>query len=175
VLFNQRSIAEILQMIRVLGGMVGCQSEAVALADKLRRGLDDIHAAASCFPRRPRTFFEEWDDPLISGIRWVEELVDLAGGDPIFPELASASLARDRIVQPGEVVKRDPEVIFASWCGKRVNTSRIAQRPGWASVSAVAANRIYEVKSTYILQPGPASLTEGVRQIHEHLSRIVRS
>ena len=122
-------------------------------------------------PRRPRVFFEEWDDPLISGIRWVEELVAIAGGVPIFPELAEARLAKDRVVSAAEVATRDPEVVFASWCGKKVNTDRIRARPGWDRVSAVRGNRIYEIKSTYILQPGPASLTDGVRQIHESLVR----
>ena len=119
--FNQRSVAEILQMIQMLGGLVGCQAEAIALADRLSADLDRIRESAARFPRRLRTFFEEWDDPLISGIRWVEELVEIAGGTPIFPELADARLARDRIVDPAEVARRDPEVIFASWCGKKVN------------------------------------------------------
>ncbi len=170
VTFNQRSVAEILQMIRMLGGLVGCQARAEALAMQFERGLDDIRRAATALPRRPRVFFEEWDDPLISGIRWVEELVTIAGGDPIFPELAGARLARDRIVDPREVVRRDPEVVFASWCGKRVNVGRISQRAGWDGVAAVRNGRIYEIKSTYILQPGPASLTEGIRQLHAALA-----
>ena len=107
-------------------------------------------------------FFEEWDEPLISGIRWVEELVEIAGGAPIFPELAGAALAKDRIVDPAEVARRDPEVIFASWCGKKVQKATIRSRPGWQDVRAVREDRIYEIKSTYILQPGPASLTDGV-------------
>jgi iron complex transport system substrate-binding protein len=111
-------------------------------------------------------FFEEWDDPLISGIRWVEELVEIAGGSPIFPELAGARLARERIVDPAEVARRDPQLVFASWCGKRVNKDRIRSRAGWEQVSAVRHDRIHEIKSTYILQPGPASLTDGVRQLH---------
>src|SRR5262249_55929828 len=105
-------------------------------------------------------------DPLISGIRWVEELVEIAGGRPIFPELTHAALAKDRIVDPAEVARRDPEMIFASWCGKKMKKSTIVNRPGWDRVSAVRDDRIYEIKSTYILQPGPASLTDGVRQIH---------
>jgi iron complex transport system substrate-binding protein len=164
--FNQRSVAEILQMIRMLGGLVGCQAEAEALADRLSADLDRIRESAASFPSRPRTFFEEWDDPLISGIRWVEELVEIAGGAPIFPELARAGLARDRIVDPAEVARRDPEVVLASWCGKKVNKDRIRSRPGWDRVAAVRADRIHEIKSTYILQPGPASLTDGVQQIH---------
>lgn len=169
--FNQRSVAEILQMIRIVGGLVGCQPKAEALADRFERGLDDIRAAAAQIAPRPRVFFEEWDEPLISGIRWVEELVEIAGGTPIFPELAHAGLARDRIVDPAEVARRDPEVVLASWCGKKVNIERIRSRPGWSAVSAVANERIYEIKSTYILQPGPASLSEGVRQMHAILRR----
>jgi iron complex transport system substrate-binding protein len=170
VVFNQRSVAEILQMIAMLGGLVGCQSEAGQLVDRLAAGLDDIRDAASRFRRRPRVFFEEWDNPLISGIRWVEELVEIAGGAPTFPELSGAALAKDRIVDPAEVARRDPEVIFASWCGKRMNKSTIQSRPGWDRVSAVRGDRIYEIKSTYILQPGPASLTDGVRQLHAALA-----
>jgi iron complex transport system substrate-binding protein len=170
VTFNQRSVAEILQMIRMLGGLVGCQPDAEALADRLSAGLDAIRQAATRFPSRLRVFFEEWDDPLISGIRWVEELVEIAGGTPIFPELAGARLAKDRVVDPAEVVRRDPQVIFASWCGKRMRKATIQSRPGWDAVSAVRDDRIYEIKSTYILQPGPASLTEGVRQMHDILA-----
>jgi iron complex transport system substrate-binding protein len=166
VTFNQRTVAEILQMIRMLGGLVGCQDDAERLADRLERGLDEIRAAAAGLPRRPRVFFEEWDDPLISGIRWVEELVAIAGGTPIFPELADARLAKDRTVSPADVAARDPEVVFASWCGKKVNKDRIRARERWDRVSAVRDDRIYEIKSTYILQPGPASLTDGVRQMH---------
>ena len=170
--FNQRSVAEILQMIQMLGGLVGRQAEATALADRLSADLDWIRESAARFPRRLRTFFEEWDNPLISGIRWVEELVEIAGGTPIFPELVDARLGRERIVDPAEVARRDPEIIFASWCGKKVNHDRIRGRAGWGSVSAVRHNRIFEVKSTYILQPGPASLTEGVRQLHERFAKL---
>ena len=172
VAFNQRSVAEILQMIRMLGGLVGCQAAAEQLADALSADLDRIRESAARFPRRLRTFFEEWDEPLISGIRWVEELVEIAGGASIFPELADARLARDRIVDPSEVARRDPEVILASWCGKKMQPARIRARAGWDTVAAVAGNRIFEVKSTYILQPGPACLTDGVRQIHEIFRRI---
>lgn len=171
VTFNQRSIAEILQMIRMLGGLIGCQGKAEALADRLEAGLGAIRASAARFPRRPRVFFEEWDEPLISGIRWVEELVDVAGGEPIFPELARAGLAKDRIVDPAEAARRDPEVIFASWCGKKMKKATIVGRAGWEVVSAVREDRIYEVKSSLILQPGPASLTDGVRDLHEQLAK----
>ena len=172
VAFNQRSVAEILQMIRIVGGLVGRGSEADALAQQLEAGLDEIRKTASHFSRRPRVFFEEWDDPLISGIRWVEELVEIAGGDPIFPELRNAKLGKERIVDMSEVARRDPEVVIGSWCGKPVRTSRIAARPGWDQVSAVRHGHLYEVKSALILQPGPASLTDGIRQIHEILRRV---
>jgi iron complex transport system substrate-binding protein len=165
VTFNQRSVAEILQMIRMVGGLVGCQAEAEQLASRLAQDLESLRASSDG-ATRPKVFFEEWDDPLISGIRWVEELVEIAGGSPVFPELADARLAKDRIVDPAEVARRDPEIVIASWCGKKVNKDRIRSRPGWERVSAVTHDRIHEIKSTYILQPGPASLTEGVRQLH---------
>jgi iron complex transport system substrate-binding protein len=167
--FNQRSVGEILRMIRMLGAMVGLAAEGERLADRLERSLDEIRAAAAAFKRRPRVFFEEWDAPLISGIRWVEELVEIAGGDPIFPELRHAALAKDRIVDPDRVRDAQPDVIFASWCGKKVRPATIVERPGWRDVPAVRNGRIHEIKSTYILQPGPASLTDGVAQLHAHL------
>lgn len=169
--FNQRSITEILQAIRMIGSLVGVASKADALAAELEQRLDGIRALAAALPRRPRVFFEEWDEPLISGISWVDELVEVAGGIPIFPELRGGRLAKDRIVQPAEVARRDPEVIIASWCGKAMKKRTIVERPGWDHVSAVVRDQVYEVKSTYILQPGPASLTEGVRRLHEHIAR----
>jgi iron complex transport system substrate-binding protein len=172
VVFNQRSVAEILQMIAMLGGLIGCQQDAERLADRLTADLDRIAESASRFTRRLRVFFEEWDQPLISGIRWVEELVAIAGGTPIFPELAAAGLAKDRIVDPLEVARRDPQVIFASWCGKKVKKATIRSRPGWDATSAIRDNRIFEIKSTYVLQPGPASLTDGVRQMHAILASL---
>ena len=172
VVFNQRSVAEILQMIGMLGGLIGCQREAEQLAERLAKGLESIRESASRFPSRLRVFFEEWDEPLISGIRWVEELVAIAGGTPIFPELAAAGLARDRIVDPLEVARRDPQVIFASWCGKRVKKATIRSRPGWDATSAVRDDRIFEITSTSILQPGPASLTDGVQRMHAILASL---
>jgi len=171
-IFNQRSIAEILQMIRIVGSLVGVQEKAELLATKLESDLDRIRESAARFPSRHRVFFEEWNDPLISGIRWVEELISIAGGDPLFPELEHGKLARDRIVDPAEVVLRDPEVIVASWCGRKVKKQTIISRPGWDKVSAVQSGRIFEIKSTYILQPGPASLTEGVRHLHVILAQV---
>ena len=170
--FNQRSVAEILRMIRELAGLIGCEAKGCQLADDLERGMDDIRGAARAFARRPRVFFEEWDDPLISGIQWVEELVEIAGGEPVFPELRAKKLAKDRIVHADEVAKRNPEVILASWCGKKVRKSVISSRAGWSEVQAVQDGHIYEIPSTYILQPGPAALTEGVRQIHARLALV---
>ncbi len=139
---------------------------AEALASQLERGLDEIRMQAAALPSRPRVFFEEWDEPLISGIQWVEELVEIAGGTPIFPELRGAKMGKDRIVDPAEVIRRDPEVIIGSWCGKPVRKKAIAARPGWSEVTAIRRGAISEVKSAYILQPGPAALTEGVQQLH---------
>jgi iron complex transport system substrate-binding protein len=167
VVFNQRSVAEILQMIRMIGGLVGCADRADALASKFEADLDRVRAAGAQLPRRPRVYFEEWDDPLISGIQWVEELIEAAGGDPIFPELRQAKLGKERIVTSEEVVRRNPEVIVASWCGKAVRKEKIASRPGWEHVIAVRTGAIHEIKSAFILQPGPAALTEGIRQLHQ--------
>jgi iron complex transport system substrate-binding protein len=175
VTFNQRSIAEIFRMIRMLGALVGRQAAAETLADRLDRGLDTIRERAAKLPRRPRVFFEEWDDPLISGICWVDELIDVAGGQPIFPHLRSALLAKDRIVQAAEVRAANPDVIVASWCGKAMKKRTIVERPGWTEINAVRHDHIYEIKSTYILQPGPASLTEGVARLHECIARAAGS
>jgi iron complex transport system substrate-binding protein len=175
VTFNQRSIAQILQMIRMVGALVGRGADADVLASDLEKGLEEIRRQAAGLPRRPRVFFEEWDDPLISGICWVDELIEIAGGQPIFPELRAQSLAKHRIVSPAAVADRDPEVIVASWCGKAMKKQTIVQRPGWERVTAVRNDDIYEIKSTYILQPGPASLTEGVRRLHACISRAASS
>jgi len=179
--FNQRSVDEILQMIRVVGALVGRAEAGDALAARMEIGLDEIAGrswrdAIGAGPwcaeapqgrrRRPRVFFEEWDAPLISGIRWVDELVEIAGGDPIFPELRDKALGKDRIVDPADVIARNPDVIVASWCGKAMRKKTILERPGWDRIGAVRHDRIHEIKSTYILQPGPASLTEGVARLH---------
>jgi iron complex transport system substrate-binding protein len=169
--FNQRSIQQILEMMSVLARIVGRHDEGAALVMQLRRGLQEIATAAKAFPFRPRVYFEEWNDPLISGIAWVEELIEIAGGTVIFPELRACGKARDRVVDPAEVVRRNPEVILASWCGRKVNKQQICARPGWQNTSAVRSGHVYEIKSTYILQPGPASLTEGVRQLHAILAQ----
>ena len=172
VIFNQRTIAEILRMIRTVAALVGRQAAGEALADDLENGLNHVRAKAAQLPRRPRVFFEEWDDPLISGICWVDELIEIAGGDSIFPELRSASLAKDRIVSADRVRAADPDVIIASWCGKVMKKRTIVERSGWADIRAVRNDHIYEIKSTYILQPGPASLTEGVARLYDCFVRV---
>lgn len=171
--FNQRSVTEILQMILTVGRIVGCDGKAAQLVTRLQSGLDEIQRSARRFRNRPRVFFEEWNDPLISGIRWVEELIELAGGEPLYPELRHHKTAKDRILNPADVATRDPEVIIASWCGRAVKKSLIRERPGWSEVTAVRRDHIYEIKSTYILQPGPAALTEGIRQLHYLIARSV--
>ena len=161
--FNHRSVAGILGMIRTLGGLVGVQDRAAAYADDLERRVDAVRRRSEAAGRRPRVYFEEWDDPQISGIRWVSELVDIAGGDDCFPELARESLGRNRIIaDPMEVVRREPDIIVGSWCGKKFRPERVAARPGWERVPAVRNNAIVEVKSALILQPGPAALTDGL-------------
>ena len=171
-LFNHRSIAEILRMVRMLGGMVGCAAKADALAGRLEAGVEATRAAAARLPRRPRVYFEEWDEPLIAGIRWVGEVIEAAGGDNCFPELAAKPLGRDRIIaDPAEVVRRAPDVIFGSWCGKKFRPDRVAARPGWGAIPAVRDGELHEIKSPIILQPGPAALTDGLAEIHAHVAR----
>jgi iron complex transport system substrate-binding protein len=171
MVFNQRSVAEILQMIVILGALVGRGDRAATLVAELEAGLARVRAQAAELPVRPRVFFEEWDAPLISGIEWVEELVEIAGGDPVFPELRHAKLGKDRIVDADEVARRAPDVIVASWCGKAVRTDRITSRPGWGDVPAVRLGHVYEIKSALILQPGPAALTDGLRALHAAIAR----
>src|SRR6266850_1029269 len=171
--FNQRSLKEILEMILTLGRMVGCEEKARKLVMSLQSELDAIRESARRFAHRPRVLFEEWYDPLISGIRWVDELIEIAGGDCVFPDLRQHQAAKDRVVNPADVIGRDPEVIIGSWCGRAVKKDWIRKREGWDSISAVSNNHIYEVKSAFILQPGPAALTEGLRQLHAILAYAV--
>ncbi len=171
-LFNHRSVAEILRMIRMLGGMVGCEAKAVALADQLAIRVEAVRVAAGRLPRRPRVYFEEWDEPLIAGIRWVGEVIEIAGGDNCFAGLAAMPLGRDRIIaDPADVVHRAPDIIFGSWCGKKFRPDRVASRPGWGAIPAVRDGELHEVKSAIILQPGPAALTDGLDEIHAHIVR----
>ena len=168
--FNQRSIVEIMEMILTIGRIVGSADKAEQLVATLQSDMDAIAQSASRFPYRPRVLFEEWYDPLISGIRWVDELTEIAGGAPVFMELRECQSAKDRIVDPAIVIDRDPQVIIGSWCGRQVKKDLIRTRAGWASISAVRNDEIYEIKSAYILQPGPAALTEGLRQLHAILA-----
>ena len=174
LIFNQRSVQEILDMILALASLVGAPQKGIALIRQLEAGLDEIRAAAKAFERRPRVYFEEWDEPMISGIRWVSELIEVAGGEDIFPEKSRSQAARGRIVaEPGEVVRKNPDVILGSWCGKKFRPERVAARPGWDAISAVRNNQLFEIKSADILQPGPAALTDGVRRIHALLRDFV--
>jgi len=160
--FNQRDIAGILVMIRTLGGLVDAATRAHALADGLAQRLARVAADRAARPVRPKVYFEEWDEPMISGIGWVSELIDIAGGRDVFASRSRGAAARERIVTSDEVIAAAPEFILASWCGKKVNTARIRQRAGWADIPAVRGNAIVEIKSPLILQPGPAALTDGL-------------
>mgnify|MGYP001153065898 CR=1 FL=1 len=174
--FNHRSVADILRMIRTLGGMIGCEGKAQELAARLESGLEEIRASAAALERRPRVYFEEWDEPQISGIRWVSELIGIAGGEDCFPELAAEPLARNRIVKdPLEVPRRAPDIILGSWCGKKFRPESVVARPGWSDIPAVRTGFVHEIKSSLILQPGPAALTDGVRTLHEIIARWDRS
>lgn len=165
--FNQRSVAEILRMIRTLGGMIGCEGKATELANKLEAHLNEIRQAATALSRKPRVYFEEWNEPQISAIRWVSELIGIAGGDDCFPELAHEPLGKNRIIaDPLEVPRRAPDIILGSWCGKKFQPARVAERAGWQDTPAVRDGHLYEIKSSLILQPGPAALTDGVDEIH---------
>jgi iron complex transport system substrate-binding protein len=173
--FNHRSVAEILRTIRVLGGMIGCEAKTSTLVTKLAAGLDEVRKAAAALVRRPRVYFEEWDEPQISAIRWVSELIGIAGGDDCFPELARESLGKNRIIaDPLEVVRRAPDIILGSWCGKKFRPESVASRPGWADVPAVRSGFLREIKSPLILQPGPAALTDGVRAIQDVIQQWAR-
>jgi iron complex transport system substrate-binding protein len=170
--FNQRSIAEILRMVRMLGGMIGCEAKAAALADRLQAGVESTRARAARLPRRPRVYFEEWDEPMIAGIRWVGEVIEAAGGENCFADLAEHPLGRDRIIaDPAEVVRRAPDLILGSWCGKKFRPAAVAARPGWQAIPAVRDGELHEIKSAVILQPGPAALTDGLAEVHARIAR----
>jgi iron complex transport system substrate-binding protein len=159
---NHRTIAGILDMIRMVGAIVGAADRAETLASSYEARLEEARRRAAALPRRPKVFFEEWDEPLISCIGWVSELVEAAGGDDIFPERAPQAAAKDRIVSVEDVVARQPDIIIGSWCGKKFQAAKVRARPGFDAVPAVANNRLHEIKSSIILQPGPAALTDGL-------------
>ena len=168
---NHRSVVEILDYVRRLGALVGAGDKASAYADELQRRLQAIERDAASLPRRPKVYFEEWDEPPITGIRWVAELIRIAGGDDIFPERALEPLAKARILEdPDEVIRRAPDIILGSWCGKKFRPEKVAARAGWDAIPAVRDGQLFEVKSPLILQPGPAALTDGVAEI----ARIIR-
>jgi iron complex transport system substrate-binding protein len=173
-LFNQRSVAEILQVIRVIAAIVGRAEKGEWLADELKMNLQRHARAAADLPRRPRVFFEEWNEPLISGIRWCSELIELVGGEDICGESRTQQAAKGRIYDPAEIARRNPEVVIASWCGRKATREKITARPGWATVQAVADDQLYEVKSSYILQPGPAALSDGVDQLAQIVGAVAR-
>jgi iron complex transport system substrate-binding protein len=164
---NQRSVEEIFATLRLVAGLVGATAPAEDWIAGCRRRHAAIAAAAAALPRRPRVYFEEWDAPMISAIRWVSELLALAGGDDVFPELALQPMGRDRVIADAlEPARRGPEIIVGSWCGKKFRPERVAARAGWAAVPAVRSGALHEVKSCDILQPGPAALTDGLEQLH---------
>ena len=169
--FNQRSVDEIFSMLYQVAAMVGQAEQGLQRLQHMRAQLDAIQASAATFKRRPKIYFEEWDEPHISGIRWVSELMGIAGGDDCFPELAQMPMGKDRIIADSQtIIDRAPDIIIGSWCGKKFRAEKVAARPGWQDVPAVRNQQLFEIKSADILQPGPAALTDGVAQLH----RIVK-
>lgn len=169
--FNHRNVAGIFRMMRTVGALVGCQQRAESLCAKLHAQVMRIQEQHSADEPRPKIYFEEWDSPMISGIRWVSELIEIAGGEDCFAELSTESLARNRIIaDPEEVVRRAPDIIIGSWCGKKFRADTVASREGWSAIPAVRDRELHEIKSPLILQPGPAALTDGLDALH----RIVR-
>lgn len=170
-IFNQRSVAGIFAMINTLGALVGAHEKTITLLTRLQAGLQAIEKNAAILQYRPKVYFEEWNDPMISGLRWVSELITIAGGDDCFAELSVQHSAKNRIiVDTDEVIRRAPDIIIGSWCGRKFNSEQVCARPGWQTIPAVKNGHVYEIKSCDILQPGPAALTDGVRQIQQIIS-----
>ena len=166
-IFNQRSVAEIFSMMFQLAAMVGQEEKGLALITAMQARLRAIEAATASLKRRPRVYFEEWYDPHISAIAWVSEVIGIAGGDDCFPELAAKAMGKERIIADGqEIVRRNPDIIFGSWCGRKFRPEHVLQRAGWETVNAVKHQQLFEIKSAEILQPGPAALVDGVEQLH---------
>jgi iron complex transport system substrate-binding protein len=171
-IFNQRSVEEIFAMLYQVAALVGQAEQGLAQIAQMRANLQALSEKAAQFKRRPRVYFEEWDEPHISAIRWVSELVGLAGGDDVFPELALAPMGKDRIIADGQtIVARSPDIIIGSWCGKKFRPEKVAARAGWQDVPAVRDGQLFEIKSVDILQPGPAALTDGVAQLHRIMAQ----
>ncbi|MGA7083973.1 MAG: cobalamin-binding protein, partial [Pseudolabrys sp.] len=163
--FNQRDVAGIFDMVRTLGALVGATDKAETLTSSLAAHVDAVHERALRLTHRPRVYFEEWDEPMISGIAWVSELIEAAGGIEVFPQLAACKNARDRIVTADDVVAAQPDIIIGSWCGKKFVPAKVTARPGFSDIPAVGGGWLREIKSTLILQPGPAALTDGLDQL----------
>ena len=172
--FNQRSVTEIFEFIELISRVVNQQQRGRELIAAYQSALEKIAQTVAGFSWRPRVYFEEWNEPLISGIEWVEELIELAGGEPIFPEFRKARKAKDRIVQPEQIIERNPDIIIASWCGMKVDRHAICSRPGWDRISAIRKGHVYEIESSHILQPGPACLTVGFQRLNSILSQVSR-
>jgi len=172
---NHRSVEGIVAYVRRLGALVGAVDKAESYARELEAHVESVRVRAAALPRRPRVYFEEWDEPPITGIRWVAELVRIAGGEDVFPELANESLAKNRILaDPAEVVRRAPDIIMASWCGKKFRPENVVARPGWEGITAVRDGELHEVRSPVILQPAPAALTDGLDALHAVIARWAR-
>ncbi|MFM2427648.1 MAG: Vitamin B12-binding protein [Pseudomonadota bacterium] len=170
--FNQRSVDEIFAMLYQVAAMVGQAEQGLQRLQQMRAQLDDIQKTTAAFKRRPKIYFEEWDVPHISCIRWVSELMGIAGGDDCFPELAQMSLGKDRIIASSQtIIDCSPDIIIGSWCGKKFRPEKVAAREGWQDVPAVRNHQVFEIKSADILQPGPAALTDGVAQMHQIIKR----
>jgi iron complex transport system substrate-binding protein len=167
-IYNQRSVSEIFSMLYQVAAMVGQAEQGLKRIAAWQQDLAEMAQAAARLPRRPKVYFEEWDEPQISAIQWVSELIGIAGGDDCFAELGRESLGKNRIIADGaEVVRRNPDIIVGSWCGKKFRPEKVAARPDWAEVNAVKNGQLFEIKSPDILQPGPAALTDGVAQLHK--------
>ncbi|TAN08770.1 MAG: cobalamin-binding protein [Rhodanobacteraceae bacterium] len=172
---NHRSVAGILAYVRRLGALVGVAGKAAAYAGELEAHVEAVRTQAAALPRHPRVYFEEWDDPAITGIRWVAELIRIAGGVDVFPELAAESLAKNRILADATlVIPRQPDLILGSWCGKKFQPDAVKARPGWGAIPAVRTDDLYEIQSSIILQPGPAALTDGLDALHAVIARWAR-
>jgi iron complex transport system substrate-binding protein len=167
-IFNHRSVNGILNMITQLGALVGASAKADAWVGSMEDKIAALKTAASQKPRRPVVYFEEWNEPIITSIQWVAELIEIAGGIDCFPDNATQSLAKNRILaDPSEVIRRNPDIIIGSWCGRKFKANEVRNRPGWDAIAAVKNSRLFEIKSSYILQPGPAALTDGLDQLKE--------
>lgn len=167
LIFNHRSLEETLSMILQFCSLIGNREEGMKLVESYQQNLQNAQEKASSYPTRPKVFFEEWDDPLISSIQWVSELVEICGGDLCFPELSSQPLGKNRILNPEEVIEKNPDIIIGSWCGKKFKPEKVKLRNGWEKISAVQNQQLYEIKSEIILQPGPACLTDGILEIQK--------